>query len=79
MSVGAAVAFGLFFAVVAQLGDLLESQMKRADAVGARLALIIGEDEVAADTVSVKHLREEGQQVSVGSGALNDYLAKVFV
>ncbi|MCB1693328.1 MAG: histidine--tRNA ligase [Pseudomonadales bacterium] len=56
-----------------------KSQMKRADAVGARLALIIGEDEVAADTVSVKHLREEGQQVSVGSGALNDYLAKVFV
>lgn len=30
LSIGSAVAFGFVFAVVAQLGDLLESQMKRA-------------------------------------------------
>jgi histidyl-tRNA synthetase len=43
-----------------------KSQMKRADASGARYAVIIGDDEAAAQTVSVKALREEAQQVRVG-------------
>ena len=36
--------------------------MKKADASGARYAIIIGDDEVAAGEVSVKPLRGEGEQ-----------------
>jgi histidyl-tRNA synthetase len=39
-------------------GGSFKSQMKRADKSGARVALIWGEDEVAAQTVTVKFLRE---------------------
>jgi len=46
-------------------GGSFKSQMKKADASGARYALLIGADEVAAGTVSVKPLREQGEQRSV--------------
>ncbi|HSU45020.1 MAG TPA: histidine--tRNA ligase [Casimicrobiaceae bacterium] len=42
-----------------------KSQMKKADASGARLAIIVGDDEAAAGTVAIKHLREGGDQVAV--------------
>jgi histidyl-tRNA synthetase len=42
-----------------------KSQMKRADASGARYAVIVGDDEAGTGTVSVKPLREEAQQVRV--------------
>lgn len=42
-------------------GGSLKSQLKRADGCGARLALIIGDDEAAAGTVQVKSLRGEGE------------------
>lgn len=38
-----------------------KSQFKRADASGARVAVILGADEVASQTASVKFLRAEGQ------------------
>jgi histidyl-tRNA synthetase len=41
-------------------GGSFKSQMKKADKSGARVALIWGEDEVAAQTVSVKALRDTG-------------------
>ena len=51
-------------------GGSFKSQMKRADKSGARIALIWGEDEVAAQTVTVKSLRNESAaQVTV---ALSD-------
>ncbi|HEY7656933.1 MAG TPA: histidine--tRNA ligase [Burkholderiales bacterium] len=40
-----------------------KSQMKRADASGARYAVIVGDDEASAGAVSVKPLREAAQQV----------------
>ena len=46
-------------------GGSFKSQMKKADASGARFALIIGEDEAAMDTVAIKPLRETGAQVAV--------------
>jgi histidyl-tRNA synthetase len=46
-------------------GGSFKSQMKRADASGARYALLIGADEVAANAVSVKPLRESGEQRTV--------------
>lgn len=42
-------------------GGGLKSQLKRADASGARYALILGDDEVAAGMVQVKSLRGEGE------------------
>ncbi len=39
-----------------------KSQMKKADASGARFAIILGPDEVAAGLVSFKDLREGGEQ-----------------
>ena len=39
-----------------------KSQMKKADASGARFAIILGPDEVSAGVVSIKNLREGGSQ-----------------
>ncbi|MGE5667131.1 MAG: histidine--tRNA ligase, partial [Betaproteobacteria bacterium] len=46
-------------------GGSFKSQMKRADASGARYALIIGDDEAASGTVAVKPLRGGGEQTEV--------------
>ncbi len=46
-------------------GGSFKSQMKKADASGAAYALIIGDDEVAAGSVSMKPLRADGDQVAV--------------
>jgi histidyl-tRNA synthetase len=43
-------------------GGSFKSQMKRADASGARYALVLGEDEAAAERVGVKPLRASGEQ-----------------
>ncbi|HVN34802.1 MAG TPA: histidine--tRNA ligase [Casimicrobiaceae bacterium] len=51
--------------VVNSGGGSFKSQMKRADASGARYALLIGADEAAANAVSVKPLREPGEQKTV--------------
>ncbi|HVF64146.1 MAG TPA: histidine--tRNA ligase [Casimicrobiaceae bacterium] len=46
-------------------GGSFKSQMKRADASGARYAVIIGDDEAARGVVGVKPLRETGEQHEV--------------
>jgi histidyl-tRNA synthetase len=46
-------------------GGSFKSQMKKADASGARYALLIGADEAAAEAVSIKPLRESGEQKTV--------------
>jgi histidyl-tRNA synthetase len=43
----------------------IKAQLRRADRSGARLALILGDDELAAGRVSVKALREQTPQKSV--------------
>jgi len=55
-------------AVVNAGGGSFKSQMKRADASGARYALIVGEDEARSRTVSIKPLREPGEQRAVPAG-----------
>jgi histidyl-tRNA synthetase len=52
-----------------------KSQMKKADASGARYALLIGDDEAAAGTVGVKPLRVPGEQVAVPVADLPQRLA----
>lgn len=54
-----------------------KSQMKKADASGAAYAVIIGEDEAAANTVTIKAMRSEdldNNQVNVPFSATVDYL-----
>jgi histidyl-tRNA synthetase len=51
-------------------GGAFKSQMKKADASGALLALIVGEDEIAAQAVSVKPLRDARPQQRVGRAEL---------
>ena len=48
--------------VVLGAGGSFKSQMKKADASGARFAVIIGDDEVAARRVTLKPLRGGGEQ-----------------
>jgi histidyl-tRNA synthetase len=48
--------------VVLGAGGSFKSQMKKADASGARYAVIIGEDELAAGRVTLKPLRGGGEQ-----------------
>jgi histidyl-tRNA synthetase len=43
-------------------GGNFKSQLKRADKSGAEIALILGEDEALAGTVSIKFLRDEVEQ-----------------
>ena len=51
-----------------------KSQMKKADASGARFAIILGADEAAAGKVSIKPLRETGEQTLLG---LDDVIGKL--
>jgi len=51
-------------------GGSFKSQMKKADASGARYALLIGADEAAAGAVSIKPLRESGEQKTVSIAGL---------
>lgn len=43
-----------------------KAQFRRADRSGAALALVLGEDEVRDRNVSVKFLREDGEQITLG-------------
>ena len=57
-------------------GGSFKAQMKRADRSGARWALLLGEDELAARRISIKHLREQREQESLRQDELPDYLGK---
>jgi histidyl-tRNA synthetase len=62
-------------------GGSFKSQMKKADGSGAPLALIVGDDEAAANAVSVKQLRggfeKPPAQVTVGFDDLADHLGTI--
>ncbi len=51
-------------------GGSFKSQMKKADASGARFALILGDNEVAAGTIAVKPLRDAKGNAIVGEQAI---------
>jgi histidyl-tRNA synthetase len=58
-------------------GGSFKSQMKRADASGAWLALIVGEDEVRAGEISVKTLRSAGDQQRIGRSRIAGEFAAI--
>jgi histidyl-tRNA synthetase len=68
---------GLSILVHAGAGKL-KAQMKKADASGAEIALIVAEDELAQDAVSVRELRGEGGQALVQMSALIEQLQQRF-
>ncbi|MEE4384633.1 MAG: histidine--tRNA ligase [Pseudomonadales bacterium] len=55
-------------------GGKAKARFRRADASGAELALVLGEEERAAGTVGVKPLRGEGEQRTLAVGALIEEL-----
>ena len=65
--------------IVVHCGDgKFKSQMKKADASGADLALVLGEDEVATGTVGIKSLREGGEQSTISQETLTQYCIDYF-
>lgn len=62
-------------------GGSFKSQMKKADSSGAQIALIVGDDETAAEVVSVKPLRsgfdQPAAQVRVSFDELADHLGDI--
>ncbi|MCU0809651.1 MAG: histidine--tRNA ligase [Thiobacillaceae bacterium] len=57
-------------------GGSFKSQMKKADASRARFAVILGDDEAAAQELTLKPLREAAEQVRVTLAQATDFLRK---
>ncbi|HEY5603698.1 MAG TPA: histidine--tRNA ligase [Gammaproteobacteria bacterium] len=55
-------------------GGSFKSQFKRADKSGAAVALILGDDELANNTISVKYLRQEASQQTFPREELTKFL-----
>ena len=55
-------------------GGSFKSQIKKADKSGARLALLIGEEELAENVVTVKFLREDREQQRLSRDTLAEVL-----
>jgi histidyl-tRNA synthetase len=55
-----------------------KAQLKRANLTEAKVALIVGEDEVAKNVVTVKALREQSDQVAVARAEVSEYLTRFF-
>ena len=60
-------------------GGGFKAQMKRADKSSALVALILGEDEVANDCVTVKFLREDRPQESIAIDSAVVFLKRIFL
>jgi len=58
-------------------GGSFKSQFKRADRSGARVALILGDDEVNQGTVGIKWLREEREQAQVSQETLAEFMQEI--
>jgi len=58
-------------------GGSFKSQMRKADKSGAKIALILGESEIEANTVGVKFLREASQQIEIAQDDLPASLANM--
>ena len=54
----------------------MKSQMKAADRSGARWAVIVGGDELAAGTILVRPLREAGDQTSIPRNELTPFIQR---
>lgn len=61
-------------------GGKLQKQIKKADKSGASLAIILAEDEVENQQVTIKYLREDGKQLKIAQADLaafmNEFIAR---
>ena len=55
-------------------GSSFKSQMKKADKSGAKIALIIGDEEADKNQIQVKFLRNEGLQCAVEVENISRYI-----
>ncbi len=55
-------------------GGSFKSQMKKADKSGAVMAVILGENEITDNTVTVKFLREQKQQQTINQSDISEFL-----
>jgi histidyl-tRNA synthetase len=58
-------------------GGNMKKQMKRADKSGAQVAIIIGEDEIANETVTIKYLRGQHEQQSMAFSEVPSLLSNL--
>jgi len=58
-------------------GGSIKSQMKKADKSGATIALILAEDELKNEQLTVKYLREKKQQSTVSFNELTKYIENI--
>lgn len=58
-------------------GGSLKSQFRRADRSGAQVALVLGEEELARGSLTVKSLRGEEPQIMLEGAALDAHLQKI--
>lgn len=65
--------------VVDCLGRSFKSQMRRADKANARLAVILGENEIKRNVVAVRDMRKSNEQVNVPYEKLSSYVAEAVV
>lgn len=59
-------------------GGNFKTQFKKADKSGAKMALILGESEMASGTIGVKFLREDREQLSLPRNELDKFLIEYF-
>ena len=57
-------------------GGKFKKQMKKADDIGARFALILGESEIRNQQVSIKFLREAREQITLDQTQLKTFFAE---
>ncbi len=57
-------------------GGSLKSQFKKADKSGAQLALVLGEDELAQNEMTIKFLRADTPQTVIKWPEIADFLSK---
>jgi histidyl-tRNA synthetase len=59
-------------------GGNFKKQMKRADKVGASIALILGDDEITNQQITLKYLRENVEQEVIGWAELEERINTIF-
>lgn len=59
-------------------GGNIKKQMKKADTSGAKLVFLIGGGELQEQSVTVKYLREQQEQVSISRGDIIQFLQQSF-
>jgi histidyl-tRNA synthetase len=60
-------------------GGSFKSQFKHADRSGARLALVLGDDEAASGRLTVKDLRGESEQVTLDQAGVPGHLEQLLI